>query len=638
MSIEIKKPNVSLMIKPTPFDKDLYRQAAEQTCKSVIAGYLRDQIPPINDPKYASFLRERIPKAVSAIKLGYPLVLDQIGRGGLTFDVLDGLGIMTYVRSLDDRICFRITPSSDDPFKYADYKKAAERYCLKEEGESDLLTDPYLVREMLRQGLNERSRMLRVLAEAKNVALHTKVGEERTLNLLQLRSIPHDAFDDLDRIDPNKEIDEKALSIANCVIKVAEDVSRLGDLYRKQTGARLQSQERGVYENSLIVELLTNPEPITCTGLRTPRTTVERIFRVLQFIQRLKTKKNSWGFRYLVESTIDSRKDELEPIFVELGISPSLGLEYIQNLIHQKVRYLPSIAYVDAKDSSPDVLKNKAELNNLYNLKTPIPRPQSPSADEPVKNPHNLLGPGFFVSNFVSDSRKFSIYQFVRFPPYQQQEIFSRILENTSAQNDFFLYRWVVSFLMSKFGLKFNPKTNAIDFSQPKDVVYGLTSAAENLLVVAAARLNKNDILFIDALTDACAKELIRSFLVAQKLPPNKTLYAAQVKIVQNRYKAGKISNQEYLTTLLNYGAGFVLEDYFMQSGQRHHSLGNRVKTLIRREGWYLRPEVTPFIQTRAEALMEDFYNQTFGKDEGRRKKLTTIINASIQELGGYLS
>lgn len=432
------------------------------------------------------FLNKKAAVFVDAIRRGVPLLDERLHKAGFSFDTKEKTAKKSYSYDTTGVLRWRIHPKSEDPFEIIDFNKAVKEAEIATAGETDILTDPELVYEAFETGAKEQDQLFISFLEASNliselqkpaqhipdtgehrkflsgtlrrnrnferVMRHVKSTASAIFNpITQTRQLinrqsPADLKEEF--INQYVVIDDPILYRLPEAINAVYSVMGLADLFQKN-GKPLNDSpdERLQLENSLVINLLTNPDSIKALkDLREPVTRVENVVKLYSLISGLKANNPSTEYletlHILIQQTIVKSADQLSELFTKLNITPAIGLEFLQSLMLDKLKTLPGSEYVLPSPQS--------QLNRVYKLIDPLPYNESQAGS--IARSQELM------KNFIDDvltGKPFQTASFIQFYPEQQKTILSRILEGVVSKQPTTTYETIIDQIISSLGIAY---------------------------------------------------------------------------------------------------------------------------------------------------------------------------------------
>lgn len=356
------------------------------------------------------FLKTRTEVYLDAIRRGKDQVLSKLGSNGLRVEILEGLAYRCY-QVKDNQTTWKLDPKASDPFERGTFFKEAKSRNLAFEGRTDPATDPYLLDEVLKAGLAEQEKLFGKFQSTYQGIVGIEKGMPATLSLL---TSLQDSFvsikalyQDVEQQSLEQKEDKKDLFAAKIVgqgntiekdldlaARQVQDVLSIHGLYIKEKtvettfkeGSRhlidLQKEyvpvervDRAPYERSLVILLLTAAEPVSQKDLQMPKVEREQVVVLNEFLKKAKSELSNQDYEQLqallIYRAIETRRDNLSALFVEIGISADLGLEYVFHLMLSCLKTLPDRLFQQTEQGSEARAGALVALNHLYRLNDP---------------------------------------------------------------------------------------------------------------------------------------------------------------------------------------------------------------------------------------------------------------------------
>ena len=264
-----------------PFVEDpqeALKQQKERTIKEVFGYHLLNEIKERGSKQNKSqYTQERLPVYFHALSLGEAIVVKKIEEGKFEFDVLRGSAKKRYTIDDDGEIKWQIIAASTDPFAQLEFRKKLRQQDIQPQGTENLHTDHFLVNQMLLEGFQKHEEIFRRYERAIHEISATKRLYSSTLHYLpeQVELLATLARVQATLPDTKDRETQKAAFIKQYVLPDDTVISELEDLVHRchdiwdlhtylfrpknQHEQSIREADRPEYENTLLVELITNP-------------------------------------------------------------------------------------------------------------------------------------------------------------------------------------------------------------------------------------------------------------------------------------------------------------------------------------------------------------------------------------------
>lgn len=576
----------------TPFDssEEDYRQEVRLTLERVFYDFaVKDRPVRFSGPEEEqAFLSNKLLVFKDALRRGQNPVQQKLTTEGIIFPAEDGTAVKKY--TLDQNFLkWQLLPKSEDPFDRMDFIKSYREKGLDIEGEGDFWTDPLIINRVLEEGIRQQDasystflQSYRAISTAAQMYPHSLAylhsPQTHFQYLEEVYTSLGETSSDQERkqhfivgyLASDNSIADKSLA----ALKICEDISLLGQLFtRNKTYDSLHN--RGIYilsrENSLAVELLTNPQGFdSIQSLEEPVTSVERVAKLRGLIHFLENNFQDpdrlVNIYLLVVTAVDNLQDNLEPLFVEAGISPDLGMEFIHSLLLEKLKDLPGRQYINTGFDGRETID--PNINHYYHLKNPIRVPPEPKGTRKTQQP-SISVDAFVVDLFAMNH--FPLAVFGRFDESEKADTIRRILDRASQLSDM-EYERKLNKLVSALRFNFNGTSQIADTRSPKGGAKypWLASTQKSFLTICLDRINKED----NRLTDFFGKQRIRIALVESlrqgHFPVRRDAYLKHISL-------SGIEREKVMDKAINDAAFYSLLTFYEEAGVSLDQAINRI-------------------------------------------------------------
>lgn len=576
----------------TPIDgsEEEYRQEVKLVLKRVFYDFaVKDAPVRFSGPEEEqAFLGNKLLVFKDALKRGKDPVQQKLTSEGIIFPAEGSTSVKKYTLN-QDVLKWQLLPISEDPFDRMDFIKSYREKGLDVEGESDFWTDPLIIYQVLEEGVRQQDASYNTFLQsyrAINSAIRMHPHSLAYLHspqthfqyLQEIYSGLAETTSDQERkqhfivryLAGGESIVDKSLA----ALKICEDISLLGQLFtRNKTFDSLHN--RGIYilsrENSLAVELLTNPQGFdSIQSLEEPVTSVERVAKLRDLIRFLENNFQDpdrlINVYLLAVTAIDNLRGNLELLFTEAGISPDLGMEFIQSLLLEKLKALPGKQYINTGFDGREMID--PNINHYYHLKNPVRMPPEPKGARKTQQP-SISVAAFIVDLFAINH--FPLAVFGRFNESEKADTIRRILDRASQLSDT-EYERKLNKLMSALRLNFNATSQIAGTKPPKgEARYPwLASTQKSFLTICLDRISKGD----NRLTDYFDKQRIRIVLV-------ETLRQGHFPVKRDAYlkhiSLSGIEREKVMDKAINDAAFYSLLTFYEETGVSLDQAINRI-------------------------------------------------------------
>lgn len=542
-----------------------------------------------------AFLQRRLKIRLNAVKIGYPVVLKRIEAEGLTIELPGSLGNRRYFLNEAGDLVWQLAPRSQDPFEQAEFYKEATRQNLSLEGKGDPWKDPYFVDYVLQEGVKQQERLYQEFDDSYSTVLSTEEETRMTLRYLDSPALYFEeikeAGERLRRLHKNtgrglQELfietffipGDRVLEIARSVLKITRDVQSLHSGLFLKDGQPVVNRSREVYENTFIVELICNPKSASnLQSLQDPTTRAEHAVQVLRLINQVKKigeinqiKETFWLF---ANQAFENRKEALKRVFQDMGISQSLGLEFVQRLLIDRLSQLPGGEYVIDKPSP--------WLNHLYRLRKRV-------KPEQIAPPEVRFDEDDFVRNLIINE-KFSPVRFRKTLEHltleQRKSVVSKIFDSRFLREDRF--QKAMEGFIRGFCVEYSDVAGKLEVNMPaedREKLGWLPVASHYFLKTCVARIKGGDTRLFKIFADLILKPIIPERLREQEEAAQRRKYPSRIHILYYDGVHGRITQEEVRERIVDQTAIYALQQYYsryFEAGSRDLPLSSYVENSI---------------------------------------------------------
>lgn len=330
--------------------------------------------PSLLEPKEIAkrrrLFQKRLPVYIDALSRGYPQVLDMLRTDKINEEDPQGLATKEYTMR-DGSVSWKIITNTVDPFELSDYYIDLELQGIKTQGESDILTEPFLAGQILDKGMDKQKIIYDNFISVYSLILDTELIAGSTLpyfypekkgntpdqqeitaynyfslikeaaHQINAREKPDEAAQQF--IEQYVVTEDPLLNIFSQVKSYAQNIIKIHGIFRENNNQPVREHYRRKFEDTLVVELLTNPEAFADPQtFRTPATLRENAEKLSKFSEDLKISGRQdialYKIGLVVNSLIEQNMGKLEQLFSGFGITPEIGVEWLQNLMFTKLK------------------------------------------------------------------------------------------------------------------------------------------------------------------------------------------------------------------------------------------------------------------------------------------------------------
>lgn len=577
-------------------DTDPEQTKIQKTLKQVVGFHLAEDLkknPSKTDQERYRLIEKRIAIYRDALDRGEPLLQEKLKAAPVDINVYGGLASRHYYYE-GTALVWQLEPKFKDPFEQARFYRDAQSSSVPLKGETTVWTDPFLINEMLQIGLrkqetlyspfisciqaigdlNERAvdtlnhldpvkeqfnRFIKVYLRLKKAAASPEALKE---NFIQLYVVPHDPL--LDEISETHSL--------------TEEVLKIHQLFREE-GQPIKPTSRSAYQHTVVIEILSNPEAFKKPqALVEPKTTVEQVYKVAKLLARIHENASGEAIKYelgfIAYQALAQVRTNLEDDFLQLGISPSLGMEYIQTLLRD-IDALPGLNLIMEDHEGWEDFSRHTELNFSYRFIKHIRRVKV-ERDE-------LIGTELFLNNLVA-KRIFLIKEFRLLPDQFKEYLMTRIFAHELLPQKY-NYKEIVKKLFRLLDLHYSPAMHLFinHFSRvdrtglpwhPKERIWkNLPWLGQDLpwvdryqrefLRICRDKITAGDLSLTAILEDTITSQAFCRFVASLRLPKNYHSFQRSMSSLNSDVKFGKKSKDVGVETLAQHAAGLVMFTYY---------------------------------------------------------------------------
>lgn len=351
-----------------------HRKQIEATLIDVFYRFAGEDLSGLkNSAEEEKLIRRRLPVFKDAIKRGYPVVVGQLTGEGISCEMPNKSAVKIY-RLDQGQLRWQLVPKSDDPFEKLDFLKRTRYENIETESTIDLETDPWIVEQMVREGVKQQAKLAQQFKETHDEVIKT---QSKMAHILGYLHSPAVCFDRIREMGTSSEqlfieqyviTDNPALDTIPQAAQICSQIRTLAEIYKEE---HLRNFSKRI--NSLGIELLTNPASFqNKEALLKPGTTTERIARVRRFIaglEQLPPEERLTGI-HLIALAAANDLQSLIPYFTEMGVSRELAVEFIQGILIKTLKDMPGKQYVQLNNGETHFSPRIHWLYNLNNADT----------------------------------------------------------------------------------------------------------------------------------------------------------------------------------------------------------------------------------------------------------------------------
>lgn len=561
-------------------EEAIYEQSVKETFKQVFTRHLA-RLP--GTKRDNDFYERNLAIYYDATMRGYPVFSNRLVDQGFT---LTARAAVKKYSVIDDQITWKIQPKSegagDDPFVLAQFIRDYQNQGIPTQGSTDFWTDPFLVEQALLEGLKIQKKYYDEFNSALAKIDNTEIG---MVSIYSNLSSPRPLFESfkgaangITRFARSRKIDKSEAFASLYLVKsdpiidqiprvseVCQDIHNLRGLFRGQDGLPVESIDKGVYENSFVVKLLTTDSPINPESLSRSIVTPEQVRRAMQLLTNAKSgtaKAESDRLIYLIAyQTLQDHQADIRALLNNLspGLNDSdLGMEYLARLVYRRLKKFPGSDYVIAGDEDLQMWIRDPRLNHHFLLSEPITRPSGSSAAAESPDRISDQDIGHFVANFTIE-RKFNTATFSRWSPDVQRRVLSTIVNHQSLSESS-VYQSIISELMRVLGVSYSPEDKVFKTAG------GFSEPARMLLEIYLSKIREGDELMVNTLEkrillatfhDVIRPFQLKGFVVSRSIGAD---YGRVLEGMIARWRDSKEGGEEIVSDMLNLLAAEALE------------------------------------------------------------------------------
>lgn len=633
------------------------RQKKERVIKEVFGYHILREIEELGiTGDKQIYTNEQLPIYFHALSLGETQVVEKIEAGRFEFDVLRGAAKKRYSIDKNGDVKWQIVAPSTDPFAQLEFRKKLRQQDIQPQGTENLYTDPFLVNQILIEGLQKQEDMFRkyeqAIKEVKAIkGLYTPILRylpEQTELLGSLEKIQATLPHTTNRENLKSSFIKQYVISENGILTELDDIIRrchkIWNLYayffrpKNHLEQPIREVDRPVYENTLIIELLSNPDLVVNPILiQSPTTSKEQIHKVGKFIKDSilnEDKQKQDEITMLVSyKVVEQNITTLERLADHLELDPALIHEYVFGLLRTWLTQLPGMNFINPNGSVESDFKEAIELNSAYFLKNPI---QGTHLKNEAITSHNQL---LFA-------RKMNLRDLQQLPNQEQQLFFEKILIKKYVEYE--RYEEFIKKIIAQFDIRYIPTNRCFaieDKQKNDDEIEGQEhkswkkEKAELLVKNIISQISEGNEYLVGLLVKQIIEDSFPMYIRKRKLPTTSSLYEKKAKQLYLDLNKQKITEEEAYNKLLGLISSFILvhehnpESIHLNREQLIRTLltrEKRVAEILGKEGIYIAPQD---INEKAEMLIRDFYISTFGEEfiEDPRVFLLKALKKALQ-------
>ena len=489
-------------------DQELY---GASVIRSVFVTKYGDQLSKIPGEAQRNLaISKKLNVFADALRRGHPNLLKRLESSGVSLDSRNALVEKTYRYDEEGHLSWKIGAKSRDPFARMDFLRRANKDGIELAGiVADIYTEEDLVNLVFEEGRREQGRFytdfkgtVELINEVGRTAqgVLPRVTNTKSIHFLKIMEI-NDSLQVVADIEREDEFISRYVSINHLVLdrlagasEAARSILGLRSLFRKRliSSPSLKDEQLAQLENSLVVELLTNPEGIKGIDLGQPKTTVEKISRLYQALSSIPQPEYKEVIFLVVQKAIEAQSAQIASLFQAKKINPDIGLEYLQNLAYDFLNHLPV----------------RENLSTYFNLPIPVQKQER----EPARRVSRFAGTEInaFARAYL-DHSQFSANVFRNFNSEERDQVLKRILTQAKESSGL-KYKSVLESLIHYFGIR---------YEEPEEIIFDSVDGLKSSWVINGQAKIVNYCLEAVSVNDQAVIEILGHELVSETIKRN---------------------------------------------------------------------------------------------------------------------